>query len=186
MKIYIYLRNCFRLNHWRGHGIHSPFMYRLVREVLVKRKVSYNPHTLPENIMNYNLLKRDTLFIRNLYAFLKYPNSIIAGEGRPDHRTFCVAPMDTPPEKIGELINAIDRNGNNECCVAVLGVNKSREKYQLCRELIQKETCVSVDLYRTYLFLFDKRLQKQYYRIRSRYGDPVYNSIPARLLYRNR
>lgn len=181
LKIYIYARNFFRINHWRGHGIHSPFMYRLVREVLVKKRVSYNPHTLPENIINYNLLKRDTLLIRNLYSFLQYPDSVIVGEGEPGNRTFCVAPMDASPEAIRQTIEMIRSRRYNECCVAVLGVNKSLEKYQLCRRLIQTEGCVCVDLYRTYLFLFDHRLQKQYYRIRSRYGDPILNSIPVRL-----
>lgn len=185
LKIYIILRNMLRMNHWRGHGIHSPFMYDLVRNVIVKRRVSYNENSLPRNIINYNLLKRDTLFIKNLYAYLGYTECMIVGEGEPADRTFCIAPKGTPAEAIEQLIRDIETKGCNECCVAVLGVNKSAEKYRLCRAVVKSHTCVSVDIYRTYLFFYDNKLQKQYYRIRSRYGDPIINTLPARMLNRD-
>ncbi len=165
LKSYILLRNCFRMNHWRGHGIHSPFMYRLVREVIVRENPRKTGRPLPESIAARLLSERDAAFLRNLYGYLDYPRCIVAGEETPENRTLCIASADVSPEAIGQLIGRI-RNDHDECCVAVLGINKSYDKYRLCKKLIREENCVSVDLYRTCLFIYDARLRKQHYRLR--------------------
>lgn len=166
LKIYAILRNLFRVNHWRGHGIHSPFMYRFVREVIVKRKPGCSPNKLPEGILRHNLLKKDMLLARNIYEYLGYDRCIVAGEAPVQDRTLCLAPSDISTEIIEQaLLQAEDL----ECCVTILGVNKSHEKYKLCRRVMREKRCVGVDIYRTYIFFFDNRLQKQNYRLRNKW-----------------
>lgn len=37
-QLYIRLRHALTARHWRGHGIHSPMMYRFVREVVLPQR----------------------------------------------------------------------------------------------------------------------------------------------------
>ncbi len=63
-----------RIKHWRGHGIHSPFVYGLVRKVVMNDCI---PKELP---VSHALPECDVRFLERLYAYLGYDNCIIAGE----------------------------------------------------------------------------------------------------------
>ena len=65
---YFRLRGKIHVRHWRGHGVHSPFMYGIVRNVFMKNRITGSDRAL------YQALLRPVSFCRTYIHIVKWTN----------------------------------------------------------------------------------------------------------------
>lgn len=65
---YFRLRSNIHVHHWRGHGIHSPFMYGIVRNVFMKSRVVGPDRRLYEVLRRDGIEQKQAVKIQNLYT----------------------------------------------------------------------------------------------------------------------
>ena len=66
------------VRHYRGHGVHSPFVYSLVRQVFMRRRVEGEDTALYTELILRNVSRRRATQLQNLYSHCGYENYLIA------------------------------------------------------------------------------------------------------------
>ncbi|MBQ4280087.1 MAG: hypothetical protein IJC16_09075 [Rikenellaceae bacterium] len=154
------------IRHYRGHGIHSPFMYALVRNVLMKRPRKRGDTTLYESLRRQHVGHRTALHIQNLHNYCKYPNVVILDKTPPvetivPQTTYIV----TGSAGIDDTQAILAPIGESECMLYIVAPRRTRTRLRACREIIRRADCVSVDKGGFMFFVFNRRLQKQHYKL---------------------
>lgn len=149
-----------RARYFRGHGVHSPFVYAIVRQVFMKNRLAGDETALQDALLRLDVAPRRAMQLQNLCTHCGY-------------ETFSIDALDTPcdlclltprlaPAATRELVRRAALQGTT---VALLAPCDGRERTDLCREFVERHGCTSVDN-RGYLLLFsDDDLPKQHYRL---------------------
>lgn len=146
-----------RARYFRGHGVHSPFVYDIVRTVFMRRTLIEGDRTLYNALVDAGVSTRRAMQLQNLAVCCSYRTfglNRVEGE-------FCVILADEPREKILEVVRTATTIG---ATVAILAPGEGAERRDLCRMLVATHKGTSVDN-RGYLLLFNNNLPKQHYRI---------------------
>lgn len=144
-----------RARHFRGHGVHSPFVYAIVREVFMRTPLLPGDRTLYRALLAAGVAERRAVQLQNLAIHAGYDTF---GLNRAD-AAFCIATRDLPRAELLALTGAATRTG---ATVAVLDPDAGRERRALCRQLVAMHRSTSVDN-RAYLLLFNNHLPKQHF-----------------------
>ena len=151
------LADAFRFNHWRGHGIHSPAVYKLVRETIIEKRE--NSITVDTG----SLAGNDARLVRSLSASLGLtPQWVSESPAAPG---LWIAPDAVSAGRIGQWAEEAEKAGEPVYLI-VNKADKQAERFYLCQQMAQERQAVCLDLHKTCIFLFDPRLEKRYYRIR--------------------
>ena len=126
-----------RVRYFRGHGVHSPFVYDLVRAAGVSR--------------------RRAVELQNLALHCGYADF---GLNRAD-ADLCVVTCEPSETETRELVRAARQRGST---VVLLAPFEAGARAALCSALVQAHPSTSVDK-RAYLLLFNNGLPKQHFRI---------------------
>lgn len=149
-----------RARYFRGHGVHSPFVYRIVRQVFMRKGLLEGPTALYDELLGRGIARRRALQLQNLATFCAYDTFALDAAAGPHGLCLLTAALDAAATC--ERVRDAARCG---ATVALLDPYESRERAGLCRRLVEEHGCTSVDN-RGYLLLFnDKDLPKQHYRI---------------------
>lgn len=149
-----------RVRYFRGHGVHSPFVYQLVRQAFMKGKLQTSEPVLYEALMQRGFVKKRAVQLQNLYSHCDYRSFSIDSLANP-----CDLCLLTEAVSERETREVVERAARRHTTVAVMSPYEGRERAALCRELVDNHTCTSVDK-RAFLLLFtDPNLPKQHYRI---------------------
>ena len=149
-----------RVRYFRGHGVHSPFVYQLVRQAFMKREVISTEPVLMGVLRERGVANRHARELQNLYTHLDYQSFAIDQLTNP-----CQLCVLTPKLDKESSVKLIERAAQRGTTVAVLAPYEGKERQELCQRLVQRHTCTSVDK-RGYLLLFShQNLPKQHYRI---------------------
>lgn len=147
-----------RARHFRGHGVHSPFVYDLVRRVFMAHRLLSEDRTLFEALLDAGVAKRRARELQNLMTHCGYRNFAI---DRGDAE-FLLLTRRTTPTASAALARRAAAAG---VTVALLDPYADAERRRLCGTMIATHGSTSVDN-RGYLLLFnDRRLPKQHFRI---------------------
>ena len=144
-----------RVRHFRGHGIHSPFAYRLVREVFMKRRHLHAAGPLCDALRQAHVGKHTARMAQAVYdydACEGFSLDRAAREGGGSGMYCCVSgPI--PPVTEGYRV------------VALFRPRASRERYRQCLEAVARHGGLSLDC-RSILFLFtDRGLSKEHIKL---------------------
>ena len=149
-----------RIRHFRGHGVHSPFVYSLVRKVFMcKTLIDSKSTELYNTLVTMETPIKRAIELQNIMHHMGYTTYSV-------DNILCNAELNiiTPALSATETIKAMSCATNNGSTVAILMpyINKVRD--MMCREFIATHPSTSVDN-RGYILFFNNHLPKQHYRL---------------------
>ena len=154
--------NLKRARYFRGHGVHSPFVYAIVREVFMRSKLNTERRELYDALLNINVAKRRAIQLQNLMEHCKYATFKIDCE--PQQIKDCdivIASIDVPAEELAALA---DKAREEKTTLCIMSPSLDRQRDETCRAIVAAHPCTSIDN-RGYLLLFNNHLPKQTFRL---------------------
>lgn len=149
-----------RARYFRGHGVHSPFVYDIVRQVFMKHDLCTEEHTLHDALIARTFVKRRAVQLQNLFTHCDYRSFAIDELTNPCD--LCILTEQLSEQQTAELVLRATRRGTT---LALMSPYNGRERADLCHRLTEAHPCTSVDN-RGYLLLFSHPdLPKQHYRL---------------------
>lgn len=146
-----------RARYFRGHGVHSPFVYDIVRRVFMRDELMPDERALYRALLDAGVSRRRAVQLQNLMIHCGYRTF---GLNRADAE-FCIATRSLPRIETLALVRAAAAAGRT---VAVMSPYDGRVRQALCRQIVAQHPSTSVDN-RGYLLLFNNHLPKQHFRI---------------------
>ena len=151
-----------RARHFRGHGVHSPYVYNIVRQVFMRSTFISDNRTLYNALIALRVAKRRALQLQNLMEHLHYESFLIDCSveeiGKCD---IAIATIDLSPELLPALAAEARATGTTLCIIAP---SFDSERDTMCKRIVEEHPCTSVDN-RGYLLLFNNHLPKQKFRL---------------------
>lgn len=149
-----------RVRHFRGHGVHSPFVYQIVRKVFMQKRFLGEERALYDRLIALGLSHRRAMQLQNLAVHLGYHTAAFDAWSAGCDWVLLTTEMNERATR--QAVEAASAAGTT---VALLTPYDNPERAQLTQELIEAHRCTSVD-HRGYLLLFtNPNLPKQHYRI---------------------
>lgn len=146
-----------RARYFRGHGVHSPFVYDIVREVFMRSELLPGDRSLYERLVGAGIPHRRAVQLQNLAIHCGYSSF---GMNRAD-ADLCIVTRDFPRSETLALIRSAAEGGHT---VAVLSPYDGRERQALCAQIVAGHRSTTVDN-RAYLLIFNNYLPKQHFRL---------------------
>ena len=150
-----YLR---RARHFRGHGVHSPYVYNIVRQVFMQRKLQCADHALYTLLLDKGISVRRAIQLTNLATHCNYASwSIDALE----HSDILFASLDISHD---ELMGYADYAREHGITLCIMNPYYNAQRWERCSTIIENHPCTTVDN-RAYLLVFNNHLPKQRFRL---------------------
>lgn len=146
-----------RARFFRGHGVHSPFVYTLVREVFMQERLLGADRSLYDRLLAEGVAPRRAVQLQNLFT----------------HSCFRSWAIDAPADDLIVLTPRLSEERTRlltDCAadggttLALLAPYENRSREALCRSIVAAHGSTSVDN-RAYLLVFNHDLPKQHFRI---------------------
>lgn len=149
-----------RVRHFRGHGVHSPFVYSLVRKVFMRKThIESTSIELYNNLIALKFPTRRAMELQNIQHFVGYKTYSIDSTLCSAEFNILTAALDC--EQTLQAVNNATQSGTT-VVVAMPYINKERD--MMCREIIASHRSTSVDN-SGYIIFFNNHLPKQHYRL---------------------
>lgn len=152
------------VRHYRGHGVHSPFVYSLVRQVFMRRRVEGEDTALYAELISRHVSRRRATQLQNLYSHCGYENYLFADPyvEKLDGVEMCVIPRECSADELHRLTDEAQRTQTTLC---ILAPRDEKARNRQCRRLVSEHRGTSVDN-RGYLLLFNvEGLPKQHFSL---------------------
>lgn len=151
-----------RARYWRGHGVHSPFVYNIVRQVFMCRELKCGNHSLFETLSALDIPRKRCIQLQNLLHHCHYTRyGIDCPEEAFEGLDMVIITTDVEADRLAPLAEAATRHQTTLCIMAP-AMDKCRR--QACEEIVASHRCTSIDN-RGYLLLFNNHLPKQTFRL---------------------
>lgn len=148
-----------RARYFRGHGVHSPYVYAIVRQVFMSNKLLTDRCDLYAELLSVGAPKRRARELQNLMTHCHYDTYAI--DSLPQTCPFAILTTALGEEELCRLVVRARELG------ATLVLSRPydcRERTLLCRRLVEEHPSTSIDN-RGYLILFNNHLPKQHFRL---------------------
>lgn len=142
--------------------MHSPFVYSIVREVFMCRKLQGEQHELHDALIAKDVAKRRATELQNLLLHCKY--STFAIDIQPEQmegHDFVIATLDAGNEVLAPLAQRATELGITLC---ILSPSYDRSRDKACQAIVKHHRSTSIDN-RAYLLLFNNHLPKQEFKL---------------------
>ena len=146
-----------RARYFRGHGVHSPFVYDLVRQVFMRSKLLAGDRTLYETLLAAGVPERRAVQLQNLMIHCGYAAfGLNCAQG-----DLCIVTQALSVDRATALLHDAAESGRT---VAVMMPDADPEWRSMCRRSVAEHRSTTVDN-RAYLLFFNNYLPKQHFRI---------------------
>ncbi len=146
-----------RARYFRGHGVHSPYVYSIVRQVFMKSKLINDKQSeLFNELIKIDVPKRRAVELQNLMLHCGYESYAIDSESNCN---LLILTESTSDNKTKELVN---KAAQNSTTVVIMRPYSVRERTELCNLIIEAHTSTTVDNH-GYLLIFNNHLPKQHF-----------------------
>ncbi len=146
-----------RARYFRGHGVHSPYVYAIVREVFMRRELMEGDRSLYDAMIALGLPHRRAVQLQNLAIHCGYKTFAVDSAGAD----ICIL---TRRLSRTESLAAVRRARQEGRTVVLLAPYAGQERMMMCRQVVAEHPCTTVDN-RAYILIFSNNLPKQHYRI---------------------
>lgn len=146
-----------RARYFRGHGVHSPYVYAIVREVFMRHTLLEGDRSLYETLSRAGVPHRRAVQLQNLAIHCHCATWSL---NRAD-ADLCVALRDLPRQETLALVRAAAAARHT---VVVMSPYEERERQALCAQIVAEHRSTTVDN-RGYLIVFNNHLPKQHFRL---------------------
>lgn len=147
-----------RARYFRGHGVHSPYIYNIVRQVFMCSKLKSGEHPLYDALMAAGVAKRRAVQLQNLVTHCDYDNWAI-NELR--EVKFIVATVDVAPSDLAKYAAFAQEHGATLC---IMSPYYTAERWEVSSGIIDAHPSTTVDN-RAYLLIFNNHLPLQRFRL---------------------
>ena len=144
------------LRHGRGYGVHSPFLYRIVREAMMPRGVMEGDTTLFDTLRSKGVDRRTATRLHNLRIVEHYA---VWGIDECKGGGLMVATPECEESRVGEMIRTLGEQGGALCVLHPVG---NRPRRELCRRLVAEHNSMSASKVGFTLFFSRHDLRKQH------------------------
>ena len=148
-----------RARYFRGHGVHSPFVYNIVRQVFMRSTLTVEEDALYGEMVDAQIPKKRAVQLRNLVAHCSYERAGIDCEC--EGRDFVVLTAKTPSADLVQIAEQAKQCGTN---LAIIAPYANRERDEACKAIIAAHHSTTVDN-RGYLLVFNNHLPKQHFKL---------------------
>ena len=148
-----------RAKFYRGYGVHSPFVYMLVRRAFMAKSVrAQDDSSFYDALLRNGVAKRRAVQLQAAFDYCEAKRfSIDVSDG--DFRLFTEA---YPTESLAEACQAAQRDG---ATAVIMKPYADKERQSACQGIVEHHNSTSVDN-RGFLMLFNtKKLPKQHFRL---------------------
>ena len=147
-----------RIKHRKGHGVHSPFVYALVRKVFMNRKLAEGTGTVLYDLLRAEgIAAKSARQLHNLMFHIEAKSfSIDQVEG-----DVSILLPNYPTEALAAALEEAARDG---LTLVVCHPYATRERQDAVSAMVNEHRSTSVDN-RAYVLFFNNYLPKQHYRL---------------------
>ena len=151
-----------RARYFRGHGVHSPYVYSIVRQVFMVSHIIGNEHSLYEALLLKGVGKKRAIQLQNLARHCQYERvGIDCAVEEFSEYDMVIATVDIPLEQLPAMAHEAHQQQMTLC---VMSPSLNRERDKMCRSLVEEHPSTSVDN-RGFLLLFNNHLPKQIFKL---------------------
>ena len=143
-----------RARHFRGHGVHSPYVYNIVRKVFMQRELFAERCDLYAALKERGIAERRCVQLQNLVAHCGYEAWSIDRMAECD---FIVCTLDTTFDKLQAYA---DYAREHRLTLCILDPYNNANRWEVCRGIVERHPSTTVDN-RAYLLVFNNHLPKQ-------------------------
>lgn len=147
-----------RARHFRGHGVHSPFVYSVVRHVFMQKRLYNTSSELYTTLLKHGVATRRCVQLANLVEHCKYGSWCIDSM---EEKQLIVATLDTVASELESYAAYAHKQGATLC---IMSPYNNRERWESCLKIINAHPSTTVDN-RAYLLIFNNHLPKQRFRL---------------------
>lgn len=151
-----YLR---RARYFRGHGVHSPFVYSIVRNVFMRSTLMTEKSPLYDALRGADVAEKRAVQLQNLATHCAVEqwsiDAIADGDG------LVVMSLATSFEHLEEYALAAREHGAILC---IMSPYYNAQRWEVCRKIAEQHPSTVVDN-RAYILLFNNHLPRQHYRL---------------------
>lgn len=148
-----------RARYFRGHGVHSPYVYSIVRQVFMRRDLMASRHDLCDELLRLGAPLRRAIQLQNLMIHCGYASYAI--NSLPEGCPYAIITSEVGKEETLALVEQADRQ---RATLVLSRPYDCRERTELCKKIVEQHRCTSVDN-RGYLILFNNHLPKQHFKL---------------------
>lgn len=155
--------NIKRARFWRGHGVHSPFVYKIVREVFMVSTLKSNEETsLARELHTIGVAKRRVIELQNLMEHCHYSTyGIDCALEQMEGKEMVIATLQCDNNTLKAMA---ERATELHTTLCILSPSYDRNRNLACKAIVENHPCTSIDN-RGYLLLFNNHLPKQVFEL---------------------
>ena len=147
-----------RARYFRGHGVHSPFVYAIVRQVFMQSKPIAEDE-LYTSLLSAGIPRKRAVQLRNLASHCSY--SKVGIDCGCAERDFVVLSAAFPTDRLFAAAEEARACGTT---LAIVAPYANRKRDEECRRIIDTHRSTTVDN-RGYLLVFNNHLPKQHFKL---------------------
>ncbi|MBO5716830.1 MAG: hypothetical protein J6R50_01760 [Alistipes sp.] len=150
--------NIRRWRYFRGHGVHSPYVYAIVRQVFMHRELRTTQHDLHLALLEHGVVPKRAVELQNLVAHCGYTSWCIDSL---EPRDMIVATLSTTYEHLERYAEYARKEQKTLCIIAPYN---NANRWEVCSRIVEHHPSTTVDN-RGYLLVFNNHLPKQQFRL---------------------
>lgn len=149
-----------RIKHFRGHGVHSPYIYGLVRSAFMNKALDNTLNTrLYNELLELGLSQKRAIQLQKAMLYCNYQSYSI--NQKQCTAQFNIFTDSYPTQALQMPFNNAMEHGTT---MVIIAPYFSAERIKVIKELIDAHRSTSVDN-RGYIIFFNNHLPKQHYRL---------------------
>lgn len=154
-----------RLRHLRGKGVHSPFMYGVVRNVFLPKKIMGQDCEFYDELRRKGVKKRNAVLLQNLYDYCGSNEYFFSGNEKllsatMSGRSICIVNSHDAADTVLDMAEMLD---GTDSVLVWIARDRCHSKREVVGKICRSRHCVTVNRRSMIIVFFDRKLNRQKY-----------------------